>query len=508
MRLCSRKAILLGLLLALLIAHKPVTAQDDVQPIAKAILFYSPTCPHCREVIDHVLPPLQDAYRGQLAIQLFNLTDPSGYQVYAALHERFPELPGGVPQLYIDQYVLVGSVEVRDNLPSLIDACLAKGGCDWPFTVEAPTSSPAPQPTPAAEPLYLAYCFDPTCLECDQVTLDLNYLQTQYPNLVIRRFNVWDDAATIEAMCESYGVPPQDRLRVPAVFVGEYYLGQEEITVSRLTALIENANATGNSPPWEGLDTAAVESATDSIAERFGNFSVLAVAAAGLLDGVNPCAFTTIIFFISYLALVGRSKRDIIFVGASFTLAVFLTYLTMGLGLSTVVEQIGSIATISRVIYGGTTLVCLTLAALSLWDYVKIRRGQISDIALQLPSALKKRIHETIRTHTRMRGYIAAAFVAGVLVSVFELACTGQVYLPTIVFMTSVEELRLSALAYLILYNALFVLPLIVVFAVTYFGVSSQRLTLVFKANAGAVKLLTAFLFGVLGFWLAYLLVT
>jgi hypothetical protein len=107
-----------------------------------------------------------------------------------------------------------------------------------------------------------------------------------------------------------------------------------------------------------------------------------------------------------------------------------------------------------------------------------------------------------------MRGYIAAAFVAGVLVSVFELACTGQVYLPTIVFMTSVEELRLSALAYLILYNALFVLPLIVVFAVTYFGVSSQRLTLVFKANAGAVKLLTAFLFGVLGFWLAYLLVT
>jgi hypothetical protein len=165
-----------------------------------------------------------------------------------------------------------------------------------------------------------------------------------------------------------------------------------------------------------------------------------------------------------------------------------------------------SVATIGRVIYGVTALVCLALAALSLWDYVKIRQGRISDIALQLPAALKQRIHSTIRTHSRMRGYVAAAFTAGVLVSVFELACTGQVYLPTIVFMTSVAEMRGTAIAYLVLYNALFVVPLIVVFGVTYFGASSQRLTAVFQTNAGAVKLFTAALFGLLGVWLAYLL--
>jgi hypothetical protein len=148
----------------------------------------------------------------------------------------------------------------------------------------------------------------------------------------------------------------------------------------------------------------------------------------------------------------------------------------------------------------------MALAALSLWDYVKIRQGRLSDIALQLPRVLKTRIHETIRTHTRMRGYVAAALGAGVLVSVFELACTGQVYLPTIVFMTSVSEMRLSAIAYLILYNALFVVPLIAVFSVTYFGASRQSLTSVFKANAGAVKLFTAVLFGLLGVWLVSLL--
>jgi cytochrome c biogenesis protein CcdA len=501
-----QKLFLLGLLLAMVVTPLTAVAQSDEQPVARAILFYSPTCPHCIEVLENVLPPLQASYGEQLEIQLLNLTDPLSYQVFAALHERYPNLPGGVPQLYIDQYVLVGSIEVRDGLPVLIDECLTSGGCDWPFTVESSSGSTSPETAPDANPVYLAYCFDPSCLECDRVTYDLAYLQTQYPNLVVQQFNIHTDAAIIEAMCERYSVPPEDRLQVPTVFIGDYYLTLEEITLTHLTTLVEDASAMGSSPPWEGLDSPAVESATASLVERFGNFSVLAVAAAGLLDGVNPCAFTTIIFFISYLALVGRGKRDILYVGAAFTLAVFLTYLAMGLGLSAIIERIGSIATVGRVIYGGTALVCLVLAALSLWDYVKIRQGRLSDIALQLPAVLKKRIHETIRTHSRMRGYVAAAFGAGVLVSVFELACTGQVYLPTIVFMTSVAEMRLSAIAYLVLYNALFVVPLIVVFSVTYFGATSQRLTAVFQANAGAIKLFTAVLFGLLGVWLAYLL--
>jgi hypothetical protein len=501
-----QKTFILGLLLALVVSPLTAVAQSDEQPVARAILFYSPTCPHCIEVLDNVLPPLQAAYGEQFEIQLFDLTDSFGYRVFATLHERYPQLPGGVPQVYIDQYVLVGSVEVRDNLPLLIDDCLARGGCDWPFTVEAPSGATSPQPGVNANPVYVAYCFDPTCLECNRVTYNLNYLQAQYPNLIVRQFNIRDDAVTIEAMCERYGVPSSDRLKAPAVFIGEEYLALDEITLPRLTALVEDASATGSLPPWEGLDAAAVESATASIVERFGSLSVLAVAAAGLLDGINPCAFTTIIFFISYLALVGRGKRDILFVGAAFTLAVFLTYLAMGLGLAAVIERIGSIATIGRVIYGVTALVCLALSALSLWDYVKIRQGRLSDIALQLPGVLKKRIHETIRSHSRMRGYVAAAFIAGVLVSVFELACTGQVYLPTIVFMTSVAEMRGTAIAYLVLYNALFVVPLTAVFGVTYFGASSQRLTAIFQANAGAVKLFTAALFGLLGAWLVYLL--
>lgn len=396
-------------LLCLLLAFVPqvVLGQSTDQPTAKAILFYSPTCPHCVEVLEHVLPPLQAAYGDQLEIRFYNLTEPFAVEVYSALHQYAPDLPTGVPQLYIGQSVLVGSDQIRDRLPPLIDACLSAGGCDWPFTYEPAAATPAPEPTAAANPVYLAYCFDPTCLECERVTYELNALQKQYPNLVVERFNIRDDALIIEAMCERYQVPVDDRLKAPAVFIGEEYLALEAITLPRLTALVEDAGAVTSSPPWEGLDSG---SASASIAERFGSFSVLAVALAGLLDGINPCAFTTIIFFVSYLALVGRGKREILLVGTAFTSAVFLAYLVMGLGLSAIIERMGSVASIGRIIYGGTALVCLTLAVLSLSDYFKIRQGRLNDISLQLPSALKKRIHQTIRTHSRMRGTVAAAF--------------------------------------------------------------------------------------------------
>ncbi len=73
--------------------------------------------------------------------------------------------------------------------------------------------------------------------------------------------------------------------------------------------------------------------------------------------------------------------------------------------------------------------------------------------------------------------------------------------------MTGVAEMRTTAALYLLLYNAMFVLPLALVFGVVYLGMSSQKLTQVFQSHAGTVKLLTAGLFTVLGGWLILMLI-
>jgi protein-disulfide isomerase len=511
-------------------------AQPAQKPVVQVVLFYSPTCSHCHYVITEVLVPLVNEYGDQLQILAIDSTQPNGAALYHATVKRY-EIPlerQGVPTLIIGDMVLVGSGEIPAQFPALVEEQLAAGGVGWPDIPELKqiisaetTPEPSPSVTPQATvspsltptlpatsmaavtsaetlPVYLAYFFDPTCLICKRVSADLAYLQEQYPHLVVRQFDVGQEVALNEAMCEKYNVPDAYHLMAPTIFIGQDCLLPGEITLERLQTLIENQDSSSAPPPWKDLETRET-TAANRIVERFKQFSPLAVAGAGLLDGLNPCAFTTMTFFVSYLTLMGRTGKEILLVGAAFTLAVFLSYLAMGLGLLEIVRQIGSFPLIGQVVYGIIALICLALAGLSIWDYLKIKQGRLKEISLQLPKAFKQRIHQTIRTRSRMKGYMGAAFGVGVLISVFELACTGQVYLPTIVFVTGVAELRLTAIAYLILYNLMFVIPLIVIFMVAYWGISSRQLTAIFQKQAGMVKLLTAILLGVLGVWLGYI---
>ena len=98
-----------------------------------------------------------------------------------------------------------------------------------------------------------------------------------------------------------------------------------------------------------------------------------------------------------------------------------------------------------------------------------------------------------------MRRFALAAFVSGMVVSLLELACTGQVYLPTICFVVGVPAMRAHAVLYLGLYNLMFVVPLIVVFVLAYFGVSSGRLAEWTQRHVALVKLLISLLFFALG---------
>jgi cytochrome c biogenesis protein CcdA len=138
------------------------------------------------------------------------------------------------------------------------------------------------------------------------------------------------------------------------------------------------------------------------------------------------------------------------------------------------------------------------VAILSVWDGVQCLRGRMGDMVLQLPGVLKNRIHDTVRRSSRHRHFVAAAFVAGLVIAVLELACTGQVYAPTILYMLKTGQDRLGAMVYLALYNMAFIVPLVVVFAGAYGGLRSERLTTWLQQRAAVVKFATALLFAAL----------
>ena len=83
-----------------------------------------------------------------------------------------------------------------------------------------------------------------------------------------------------------------------------------------------------------------------------------------------------------------------------------------------------------------------------------------------------------------------------------ELVCTGQVYLPTITFVMGVEGMRANALSYLILYNLMFITPLLIVFGFLYWGTTSMQLGGVLQRHLMPVKVGTGIMLFGLGMWL------
>jgi uncharacterized membrane protein len=120
--------------------------------IVRAVLFYSPTCGHCEKVITQDLPPLFEKYGQQLAIIGIDVTQPEGQVLFQAAIQHFNLEQAGVPTLVVDDVVLIGSVDIPERFPGLIEEYLAQGGTDWPAIpglAEAINTQATPQPTEA-----------------------------------------------------------------------------------------------------------------------------------------------------------------------------------------------------------------------------------------------------------------------------------------------------------------------------------------------------------------------
>ena len=235
---------------------------------------------------------------------------------------------------------------------------------------------------------------------------------------------------------------------------------EERIVTMPVARVRFNNNAIGD----DELDTVL-------IGKAFSLTFFLGTLATGLADGVNPCAIATMIFLISFLATRKRSRSEVLIIGIAYTSTVFLTYLAMGLGLKEILEQIKGYHAISSVIRWGAFIAAVVIAFLSFRDAVVFHRTKKAEqITLQLPKSVKLRIHKIISGNLSSGSLIIGSIVTGFLVTLLEAICTGQMYIPYIVAMTQNSSLRVAGYLYLIFYNFLFVLPLLIVMVLAYFG--------------------------------------
>jgi len=350
------------------------------------------------------------------------------------------------------------------------------------------------------EPVTVYFFTTPGCGECAHARDMLSRVQREYPRLEIVERNIRkaDSAQLNEALSEQFTVPELQRLVTPAVFSQAGYLIKDDIQPGTLGEMLTRASNLPSSDAWHRVaaDTQTLAAAEQAIENRFGNIQLGVILGAGLLDGLNPCAFATIILFLSYLQIARRGFGAMLAVGIFFILGVFCTYFVLGLGLAEMIEKIAVLESLGRVLSYALAAFVLVIFVLNVRDGILCLQGRLAETTLQLPKMIKQRVRDVVRTGARHPKFVIAAFGSGVIISVLELACTGQVYAPTIYYM--VQSGSGTAVMWLLIYNLAFIAPLVLIFTMTFFGLRSDALIRFQAEKTATVKFLTAALFLVL----------
>jgi len=333
-----------------------------------------------------------------------------------------------------------------------------------------------------------------TCGECLEIKNTLLYpLEKEMGGKLKIHFHDTDDGTSYELMIrleKQYDVknPSPQELFMPDTVL----LGYASIMASGRDLIMKHLN----DPQRQKTSIAVGEPVgdlNDALRERFSRFTFWGIIAAALVDSVNPCAIATMIFLVSFLATQKRKRSEVLAVGLSFSATVFLTYLLLGVGAFAMLTALKGYYIVSRVIKWSAVILAGGVGIISLVDAFRFKKsGDTKDITLQLPKSVKLRIHKVITENMKGGRLILGTVVTGFLVTLLEAVCTGQVYLPTIVLMTrsSSGEMQLTGWLYLILYNFIFVVPLLAVMIAAYYGMTWNKLAKMTQNNLSLLKIL------------------
>lgn len=216
---------------------------------------------------------------------------------------------------------------------------------------------------------------------------------------------------------------------------------------------------------------------------------------AAIVDSINPCAFGVLIFLVAYLLKsFAHQRRKILIHGLTYIFAVFITYLLAGLLLLPLIAGIGKL---SLLVYGLIGGVIILAGLLELKDAFWYGKGP----SLALIPGADKRIELYAR---KISSSVFGAFGLGVFVALVELPCTGAVYL-AILSLLSLVGFSTGAILLLIIYNLIFVLPLVIILVILYKGIDVAKLEIWRRTHRNLMRGALGLTLIGLGAWMLWL---
>ncbi len=335
------------------------------------------------------------------------------------------------------------------------------------------------------------------CPHCSKLRIFMEDIKPKYPSMIVYEHEVYSDVegrSLFEQMSADFNVSIEG---VPTVFIdGKVIVGfsnsiGESIEQEIIRCLeadcgnpaekedsSDTIKVVGESSPSENPEEEAPndeeqagneiinapknETSIEPAKKEFSQkLTIPIVMAAAAVDAINPCAFAVLIILMTAALAIADKKRALKF-GLAFTVSIYISYFLLGMGLFSALQAAG----ISHTFYIIVTILAVIVGFLNIKDYFWYGKGFLMEVPLSWRPAMKK----ILNSATSPLG----AFLVGFAVSLFELPCTGGPYI-VILGLLAKEVTRSVGIYYLLLYNLVFISPLIILSLVIYKGLSTTE---------------------------------
>lgn len=314
-----------------------------------------------------------------------------------------------------------------------------------------------------AQTVCVYFFYGDGCPHCARVEPFINQMKQKYPQLELHQFEIYNNrsnAQLLNSFFDSYNISQKER-GVPIVFVSNFYIVGDRPIIDNLEEKIQSLIETGSecpSPEITGASGIAEKEALSGLTLDLPQLFVTATGAA-LVDSINPCAIAVLLILLTALLTAGEKTRALK-AGLAFILSIYITYFLFGLGLFHALQISG----LSYWFYQILGFLAIVIGVLNIKDYFWYGGG---GFVMEIPRSWRPTLKKLLQSVTSPAG----AFLMGFVVCLFELPCTGGPYL----FMTGLLAQQVTqaiAIPILLYYNILFVLPLIGIVILLYFGMS------------------------------------
>ena len=329
------------------------------------------------------------------------------------------------------------------------------------------------------ETVTLHFFWTRQCPRCIEALPAVRQMDEDYDWLEVRSYNLSAEPQLGQVYRQLAGALGEEARAVPgfifcdAMLVGFDDHGRQK---ARLRQLLETCHARvqAGAPPvldralWTDPEPLRLPLVGDVQLDNL-SLPALTLLLAGV-DAFNPCAFFVLLFLLS-VVVHSRSRGRILLIGGLFVTVsgvIYFTFMTAWLNAFLV---FGEMPLVTRL----AGLVAVTMALINIKDYFWFKRG----VSLSIPNSAQPGLFRRMRALTQadsLPWVVGATLILAVVVNLYEILCTMGFPMIYTRILTAHDPGALGYYGYLVAYNVIYVLPMLIIVALFAFTLGSRKL--------------------------------